>query len=343
MKKRVIIIILIIVLLIILWLGMVFTDYFRCSNFEEPLFAKATFSTDFGYGDGRKNLEYKGLGYNISTYRIQTAESKKLISVNMYLFNNKILSKDREIKDVIIDNVNIENSIGNIAKTKRMVIVKVNNTTLSVMDVEKQEDLYVVTIPKGENLNFKQGQEILIHYNGNIIYTFPRQIVNVGKIEIIQEVSEIEIPTDVLRYFYNDKDKVKVSIDELTDIGIAITITDTNNLPYEYDTNGNLYCTYKLSEDVMTSQNVQAVGNLISSNAEEIIKEIKIEELTQNENIEANETITKMSYTWAEAGSKLKKGEYQFVVSTANWSHFSIRVNFQVDDSGNIIYDSISL
>ena len=66
MKKRVIIIILIIVLLIILWLGMVFTDYFRCSNFEEPLFAKATFSTDFGYGDGRKYLEYKGLGYNYS-------------------------------------------------------------------------------------------------------------------------------------------------------------------------------------------------------------------------------------------------------------------------------------
>ena len=56
----------------------------------------------------------------------------------MYLFNNKILSKDREIKDVIIDNVNIENSIGNIAKTKRMVIVKVNkvkNLNLSLQPV----------------------------------------------------------------------------------------------------------------------------------------------------------------------------------------------------------------
>lgn len=343
MKKRVIIIILIIVLLIILWLGMVFTDYFRCSNFEEPLFAKATFSTDFGYGDGRKNLEYKGLGYNISTYKIQTAESDKLISVHMYIFNKEILSKDREIRDVIIDNVNVENSINNMTETKEAVIIEVNNTTLSVIDIENKEDIYVVTIPKGENLKFKQGQEILIHYNGNIIYTFPRQIVNVGKIEIIKEISDIGIPTGVLRYFYNEKEKVNVTIDALNDIGIVMTVTDTNKIPYEYDKSVNFFHDFEYTGKIMEPQNIQVSGYIISSNDNENVEEIKAEELEEIKNKEEKETITKIVYTWGKGEEKFRKGTYDFSVNTTNLGKFSIRVIFQVDESGNIKLESVNI
>lgn len=343
MKKTVIIIILIIVLLIILWLGMFLTDYVRCSNFEEPIFARATFSTDFGYSDGRKDLTYKGVGYNISTNYIQTAKSEKLISVYMYIFNKEILSKDREIKDVIIDNVNIENSVDNMAETKEAVIIEVNNTTLSVIDVKNKEDIYVVTIPKGENLKFKQGQEILIHYNGNIIYTFPRQIVKVGRIEIIKEVSDIEIPIGVLRYFYNEKEKVSVSVDALNDTGIVMTVTDTNKIPYEYDKSVNFFYDFEYTGEVIEPQNIQVSGYIISSNDNEKMEEVKAEELEEIKNKEEKETITKIVYTWGKGEEKFRKGTYDFYVNTIGLGGFSIRVIFQVDESGNIELESVNI
>ena len=343
MKKTVMIIILIIVLLIILWLGMFLTDYVRCSNFEEPLFAKATFSTDLGYSDGRKDLAYKGVGYNISTNYIQTAESEKLISVYMYIFNKKILSKDKEIKDVIIDNVNIENSKDNMAETKEAVIIEVNNTTLSVIDVKNKEDIYVVTIPKGENLKFKQGQEILIHYNGNIIYTFPRQIVNVGRIEIIKEVSDIEIPIGILRYFYSEKEKVSVSLDALNDAGIVMTVTDTNKIPYEYDKSVNFFYNFEYTGEIVEPQNIQVSGYIISSYDNEKVEEVKAEELEEIKNKEEKETITKIVYTWGKGEEKFRKGTYDFYVNTTNLENFTIRVIFQVDESGNIELESVNI
>ena len=59
MKKRRIVIILTIVIL--LWLAVTFTDFYRVTRFEKPVFSVLTDSYDDG-GSG----EYIGLGYSIA-------------------------------------------------------------------------------------------------------------------------------------------------------------------------------------------------------------------------------------------------------------------------------------
>jgi len=64
--------------------------------------------------------------------------------------------------------------------------------------------------------------------------TYPAQLGNVEKIELIKEKSEIQIPEQILRYCYSSYDKVTVTISEFTNTGISLTITDTNEIPYQY-------------------------------------------------------------------------------------------------------------
>ena len=45
---------------------------------------------------------------------------------------------------------------------------------------------------------------------------------------------DVTIPDNILRYCYNTKDKVTVTVSELTSSSISMTITDNNELPYIY-------------------------------------------------------------------------------------------------------------
>ena len=49
-----------------------------------------------------------------------------------------------------------------------------------------------------------------------IMESYPAQIDNVQKIEIVQEKSNIEIPDYILRYCYSSKENVVVSINDFT-------------------------------------------------------------------------------------------------------------------------------
>lgn len=120
------------------------------------------------------------------------------------------------------------------SETKKAVVIKVNDKSLSVMGFDRENDLYSVSYAEDGNNKFKQGQEILIYFNGIVAETFPSQIGNVGKIEIIKEKSDKAIPEDIIRFYYNYRDKVKTTISELTNSGITLTITDTNEIPYDY-------------------------------------------------------------------------------------------------------------
>lgn len=52
------------------------------------------------------------------------------------------------------------------------------------MGIEDSNDLLTVNFAEEGNIGFKQGQEILIYFNGKIEN---RKIENTGKIEIIKE------------------------------------------------------------------------------------------------------------------------------------------------------------
>lgn len=94
--------------------------------------------------------------------------------------------------------------------------------------------LYSASIPKGNTIEFKMGQEILIYHNGWFLETYPEYIVAVGKIKILKQNSDIDIPENILRYCYSNTDNVKVNIFELTTKNMEVEIRDSNELPYNY-------------------------------------------------------------------------------------------------------------
>ena len=103
-----------------------------------------------------------------------------------------------------------ENS--NMKETKSAIVVKVNEKCLSVMGIENTSDLFTVSYANENNIEFKQGQEILIYFDGMVLSSFPGQIHNVGKIEIVKEESDVSIPDNVLRFYYSSRNNVNVSV-----------------------------------------------------------------------------------------------------------------------------------
>ena len=118
--------------------------------------------------------------------------------------------------------------------TVRAVVVRVyDESSAIVMGIGNFNGLYSIGIAS-EDAKFKQGQEIEIYFDGLVLETYPGQLSGVKKIKIIKEESNISIPENILRFCYSSTDNVDVVVTELTNKGISIKITDTNELPYSY-------------------------------------------------------------------------------------------------------------
>lgn len=122
----------------------------------------------------------------------------------------------------------------NMKATIKAVVVKVNENNILAMGIENGTELYSIGIKNIENVEFKKGQEILIYFNGDVMDTYPAQLGSIGKIEILKEQSDVQIPDDILRFCYNSKDNVTITISELSNSGITLNIVDKNELPYNY-------------------------------------------------------------------------------------------------------------
>ncbi len=82
MKKGKKIVITVIAAVLVLWSSMFITDYVRCNNLEEPIFAVASVTADDG-GSGT----YRGLGYTVELEKHIDAEYGAVTdSVEMRLF-----------------------------------------------------------------------------------------------------------------------------------------------------------------------------------------------------------------------------------------------------------------
>lgn len=121
----------------------------------------------------------------------------------------------------------------NMRATMNAVVMKVHENSLLVMNIE-DKGLSSVGFVKEGNIGFKEGQEVLIYYDGYMLESYPPQLGKVEKIKILKEKSDVSIPDDVLRYYYSSYNNVNINISELTNKGLTITITDTNELPYDY-------------------------------------------------------------------------------------------------------------
>lgn len=143
----------------------------------------------------------------------------------------------------------------------KVLVVKVNENNLLAMGIENGTELYNIGLKNSKDIKFEKGQEILVHFNGNVMQTYPAQLGNVGKIEIIKEESNIQIPDNIIRFCYNSKDKVNVTISELTNSGITLTITDKNELQYNYSHS------YTINKKVK-NENYTGVGQKIGEDTE---------------------------------------------------------------------------
>lgn len=166
----------------------------------------------------------------------------------------------------------------NMSATKKAVIVKVLPNALWVMEPENYDDLIEVTYSEKNNSKFKQGQEILIYYNKEwqLDKSLKILIMNVGKIEILKEKSGVEIPKDMLIACYNSKKQIEIFDVDIKNNSIEYKIKDTNDYPYEFSENYELYKVEKNEEN----ENKQ----LIFYNNKNDIKTTKLNENTTSYN-----------------------------------------------------------
>ena len=131
--------------------------------------------------------------------------------------------------------------INNMSATTRAVVVKVNEKSLLAMGIENVTGLFSVGFTDEGNIGFKQGQEILIYFDGMVMESYPAKLGKAQKIKIVKEKSDIKIPDETLRYCYSSLKNVKAIVSEFTSSGITLIIEDTNELPYSYSNNYTIY------------------------------------------------------------------------------------------------------
>lgn len=195
-------------------------DYIRVQKQEKPLFCIKVAN----YKDGGTKVYY-GFGYKVIDFHKILESSPNSNEMHYY--------DEIKIGTWFMDYEDFNEEIELLQEEKaimKAVVVKANDKFLMVMGLEDE----LISLKNESNMEFKQGQEIAIHFDGIILTTYPAQIGNVEKIEIVKEKSDKKIPEQILRYCYSSYQNVTVAISEFTNTGITLTITDTNELPYQY-------------------------------------------------------------------------------------------------------------
>ena len=217
---------------------------------------------------------------------------------------------------------------------------------------------------------FKQGQEILAYYDGIIDSIFPGSFT-ADKVKIIKEKSDIEIPIYALRYYNYSEDNISIKVEEFTNTGIEISITDSNKYPIDYGEEFS-YCIRKKNfaneayNNLLTKEFKETInrnvietegGTVISPSGENPNKD-KYKDVWEELEIIGDEDYKKQSWEKSEGdvfrlkgkcnwsgiyGELEEEGEYNFVLyrlDSGDDTFFSaIVISFIVDQDGEITYD----
>lgn len=259
-----------------------------------------------------------------------------LIGLGIYFYRSPFV---KEPDGLSIDNVS----------TFKAIVVKVYEKSLGVMDIQNTKELYSVSFANDGNIGFKQGQEVLIYFDGMIAQSYPAQIHNVNKIEIIKEKSDVAIPDDVLQYYYNSTKNVTISLTELTKTRVSLTINDTNENPYNYD---NIYCINKKNKKAennnvdlnqISKAPINATPSYVGGSLEVIWEEApRISNISSEKTLvfedNSNKNTFIKSFDWSSIYGELESGEYEFVLSAKNFMISNIRFNFEIKENGEIFY-----
>jgi len=230
--------------------------------------------------------------------------------------------------------------------TTKGIVMKVNENSLSIMELDG--GLCSVSFAKEGNIGFKQGQEVLIYFDGMIAESYPAQIHKVGKIKILKEKSDVAIPENILRYYNSSRANVTASISEFNLDEISLTIKDMNEYKYNYASDYSIYRKIK-------NKDYTGVGYMIGEKTknstpayigpgpeyiwEEVDKVsntlIKKDTIT-SENIEKDKL--KNTYNFSKIYGNLGSGEYYFILSVGDLGFSCIRIDFIIKEKGEISY-----
>ena len=255
----------------------------------------------------------------------------------------KIIGKDDEtIKK--IDNRNF-------VAIKEAFVAGVNKDSIYVVDSENQNLLYEVLFAKEGNIGFEVGQEVMIYFNGKTSSTGKNgisAIQNVGKIEIIDNSLNHLISNDILKKFNTTYDNVDVKIESLTNTGITFTITDKNDIKYNFNNNCAIF---KNIAEKPSNEPIIGDDGSISMPAYEGDKWQELSKMTNNVENKVNieiidENTKRIKFDWLNIYGTLKSGEYRLVfgniqvnsgylVITGNDKE-TISVKFTVGNDGEI-------
>lgn len=230
--------------------------------------------------------------------------------------------------------------------TMDVVIAKVDDKSLGVINKDDPNDILTASIPEGDTNEYKQNQEVRVYFDGTINESYPGSFGKVSKIEILKESSEVTIPEKVLKYFYSSRDNVSVSNINVTQTGISFEIKDTNELKYEYTNTYALYKKNPKAEQVETPSIPIVTGNTTSSYEGSGIplwveatkvSDAQSEDTVTFENV--SEDNVRKTCDWTNIYGKLESGEYDFSLTS---ERFYIRIKFSINENGevsNVTYD----
>lgn len=230
--------------------------------------------------------------------------------------------------------------------TMDVVIAKVDDKSLGVINKDDPNDILTASIPEGDTNEYKQNQEVRVYFDGTINESYPGSFGEVSKIEILKESSEVTIPEKVLKYFYSSRDNVSVSNINVTQTGISFEIKDTNELKYEYTNTYALYKKNPKAEQVETPSMPIVTGNTTSSYEGSGIplwveatkvSDAQSEDTVTSENV--SEDNVRKTCDWTNIYGKLESGEYDFSLTS---ERFYIRIKFSINENGevsNVTYD----
>ena len=224
--------------------------------------------------------------------------------------------------------------------TMDVVIVRVDDTYLEVINKDDPNDVMRANIPDDDINEYKQNQEVRVYYNGMINEMYPGSFDKVSKIEILKDNSDVTIPEKALKLFYSSRNNVSVSNINVTQTGISFEIKDTNEYKYEYTNTYTLFKKNPEAEQVKAPSMSIVTGNTTSSYEgsgiplwEEASKvsDVNSEDTVTSENI-AEDTVRKIC-DWTNIYGKLESGEYDFSLTVEG---FYIRIKFTVNENGEI-------
>lgn len=237
----------------------------------------------------------------------------------------------------------------------RGVVVRPEKETLTIMPIlaneeyRNEEKFYYET---DNQLNLKQGQEVMVkfHYREASIHE-----AVIDNVEVLKEKSDVEIPNDILVKAYSSKDNISVLVDNeiSNNKRIAFTVTDRNELKYDYSTmkyDIRKYNSPPTSTEIIYTEN----GGMALSGYNPWTELPKINDIST----EANYTLDEKSQVvveadWVQVYGELGEGEYTFTLSTVSTLRQSIvnsniteypddgvtiEINFIIGTNGEIEY-----